>query len=147
MSKAIECAVEVDAAPVDVWSVLVNLDAYPQWHPHIGAASGQIVVGERVMFRMTPPGRRAFTIHPKVVRAEPGRRQHLLGSIPVLFSGEHTFEFEQLDGGQRTRLVQGETYRGLIVPLIARTIAVNRREFAEANHALKSRVEQRRATS
>jgi hypothetical protein len=145
VSRAIECAVEVDTTPLDVWSVLTDLDAYPQWHPHIGVASGEIVVGERVMFRMTPPGRRAFTIRPKVVCAEPGRRLHLVGEVPGLFRGEHTFELEQLDSGKRTRLLQGETYRGLIALLIPRTIAANRREFAEANQALKSRVEQRRA--
>lgn len=145
MSRTIECAVEVDATPLEVWSVLTDLDAYPRWHPHIGVASGEIIVGERVMFRMTPPKRRAFTIRPKVVRVEPGRRLHLVGEVPGLFRGEHTFELDPLDSGRRTRLVQGERYRGLIALLIPRTIAASRREFAEANQALKSQVEQRRA--
>lgn len=78
--------VEIDASPMNVWSVLTDLDAYPLWHSQISIARGQIVVGERVTFRMTQPGRRAFTIHPKVVRAEPGRRLSLLGSVPLLFS-------------------------------------------------------------
>lgn len=90
---------------------------------------------------MTPKGRRPFTIRPKVLVANPGAELRLLGKLPGIFSGEHVFILCPLDGGTRTRLVQSEIYRGLIVPVIGRTIDAAKRGFDAHNCALKCRVE------
>jgi hypothetical protein len=42
-----------------------------------------------------------------------------------------------------TRLVQSETFRGLLVPLSGKTIAAAEADFAAVNRALKQRVEER----
>jgi hypothetical protein len=44
-------------------------------------------------------------------------------------------------------VVQSETYRGLVVPFIGKTIAATQTEFDQANQALKRRVEQAPGTT
>lgn len=56
-------------------------------------------------------------------------------------SGEHSFVLSQADGG--TRLVQSESFRGLLVPFSGKTLARAEASFAEVNEALKHRAEAR----
>lgn len=141
LATTISTTVTINSAPADVWVVLCDLGLYHEWHPHIREATGTIAVGNRVTFRMAPPGRRSFTIRPTVIAAQPGAELRLLGRLPILFSGEHVFILNSIDSGTRTEVVQSESYRGLIVPFIAKTIASAQTEFDEVNHALKLRAE------
>lgn len=95
-----------------------------------------------MVFRTAPPGRRPFTIWPKVIVARPEAELRLLGRLPVVFSGEHSFVLSPDDSGTRTTVVQGEIYRGLVVPFIGKTIAAAQMEFEQVNQALRRRVEQ-----
>ena len=45
-----------------------------------------------------------------------------LGGVPHLFDGAHRFELEPIDGGSRTRFVQSERFRGILLPLVRRSI-------------------------
>jgi hypothetical protein len=143
LATKISSTVTIRAAPSDVWAVLCDLGGYHEWHPHVREAKGTIELGNQVKFKMAPPGRRPFTIRPKVIAARPGAELRLLGRLPVLFSGEHAFTLSPIGSGEETEVVQSEIYRGLVVPFIGRTIAATRAEFDEANQALKHRVEQR----
>lgn len=142
VGKTVSATVTINAAPADVWAVLCDLGRYPEWHPHIRQATGKMQAGSRVVFKMAPPGRRPFTIRPRVITAQPGAELRLLGRLPIVFSGEHSFALSPIDSGAHTKVVQSEIYRGLVVPLIGKTIAVTQIEFNEVNHALKRRAEQ-----
>lgn len=142
MARTVSATVTISAAPADVWAVLTDLGRYPQWHPHIHKAAGKIQVGDRVVFTMARPGRRPFTIRPRVIAAQPGSELRLLGRLPIVFSGEHSFTLSLTDGDTCTKVIQSETYRGLVVPFIGKTIAAAQTEFDEVNQALKHRVEQ-----
>lgn len=91
---------------------------------------------------MAPPGRRPFTIRPRVIAAQPGAELRLLGRLPIVFSGEHSFALTPIDSDTHTKVVQSETHRGLVVPFIGKTIAATQIEFDEVNQALKHRAEQ-----
>jgi len=54
-------------------------------------------------------------------------------------SGEHSFVLTPVDGG--TRLVQSESFRGLLVPFSGKTLASAEASFRALNEALKKRVE------
>src|SRR5437870_334548 len=72
----------------------------------------------------------------------PNRELRWLGrlGLPRLFDGEHIFQIEPL-GPTRTRFIQRERFRGLLVPLMARSLNRDaRRGFEEMNHALQARV-------
>ncbi len=60
--------------------------------------------------------------------------------IPGVFDGAHRFELEPLGEG-RTRFVQSEHFRGLLVPLLRRSLRTHTLAGFEAmNRALADRV-------
>ena len=139
-TRTVSTTVDIDRPVTHVWAVLTDFAGYPQWNPQIRRAEGELVAGRRVKLRMHPPSGRPVTIRPRVVLVTPLRELRLRGSLPGIFSGEHWFTLEPTaDGG--TRVAQGETYRGLIVPFIGRTVAAARAGFQAHNAALKQRAE------
>jgi hypothetical protein len=97
----------------------------------------------RLSVRIHPPGGRAMTFRPVVLRVDADRHFSWRGRtlIPGLFDGEHVFELAPASAGH-VRFEHGETFRGLLVPLLARSLATTtRRGFELMNAALKERVE------
>jgi hypothetical protein len=146
MAKQLRTEIDIQASPDRVWEVLTDFAAYPDWNPFITQARGTARVGERLTNRMQPVGGRGVTFRPTVLQADPGRRLRWLGRLvaPGIFDGEHTFTIERLGEG-RVRLVQEEQFRGLLVPLMARSL--DRRTlpgFQLMNRALKRRAERPR---
>jgi hypothetical protein len=63
--------------------------------------------------------------------------------VPGIFDGEHQFQLEPM-GERRTRLIHGEVFSGLLVPLLWQNLDTQTRQgFEEMNNALKNRVESR----
>ena len=139
--RTVSSAIEIAAPPERVWAVLTDLAAYPQWNPLFPQASGQIVVGGRLTLASRPTVGRAMTIRPKVVAAEPGAELRWVSSLPGIIGGEHSFTLTA--AGHGTRLVQSETFSGLLARFSVKTIAAARADFADLNQALKRRAEQR----
>jgi hypothetical protein len=140
-TRTVSTAVDIDRPATHVWAVLTDFDGYPQWNPQIRHAEGELAAGRRVKLRMHPPSGRPVTIRPRVILVTFRRELRLRGSLPGIFSGEHWFTLEPTAGGAGTHVTQGETYRGLIVPFIGRTVAAARTGFQAHNAALKQRVE------
>jgi hypothetical protein len=136
--------IEIDASASQLWDVLTDFDAYPDWNPFIRRIHGQPTVGGQLEVVLEPPGGRAMTFRPEVLAAEPGREFRWLGrlwGIPKLFDGEHIFEIEPL-GESRARFVQREKFSGVLVPLLARSLKTDtQRGFEAMNRALKEQVE------
>ena len=75
--------------------------------------------------------------------AESGRVFAWLGRFGIsgLFDGAHRFELEPLGAG-RTRFVQSEHFRGLLVPLFRRSLRTHTLAgFDAMNRALADRVQ------
>jgi hypothetical protein len=144
VAKQLRAQIEIDATAERVWRVLTDFGQYARWNPFMTQASGTAAVGERLTIRMQPEGGRPMTFRPTVLEAAPGRRLRWLGRLllPRVFDGEHIFTIEPL-AGDRIRLIQEEQFRGILVPLLARSL--DRRTlpaFERMNQALKRRVEQ-----
>jgi hypothetical protein len=73
-----------------------------------------------------------------------GRELRWLGRVllPGIFDGEHVHELEPR-GPDRTRYVQREKFRGILVPLLGRTLEATRLGFEKMNAALEARAEGR----
>jgi hypothetical protein len=144
VSTEIRTEIEI-AAPADqVWDVLQDLDAYPEWNPFIPEIVGPIEEGARLNVRLQPPDGKGMRFRPRVLEVAPGRGLRWLGhlGIPGLFDGEHRFLIEPV-APNRVRFVQEERFSGLLVPLILRFAGAGTREgFESMNAALKGRVEQ-----
>jgi hypothetical protein len=141
--KELHSEIEIAATAERVWRVLTDFPAYPQWNPFIRRISGEPKTGERLEVRLEPPGARGITFRPKILNAEANHELRWLGHlfVPGLFDGEHSLIIEPL-GESRVRFVQREEFRGLLVPLLARSLDANtRRGFEEMNQALKERAE------
>ena len=91
MRHTITTTIDIDASPQTVWDVLVDLDRFEEWNPFITSASGQAVVGERLVNPIEPPGGRAMTFKPTVTVVEDSRVFEWLGraGVPGIFDGRH----------------------------------------------------------
>ena len=141
--KKLHAEIEIDAPAERVWGLLTDFASYPQWNPFIRQISGKPTRGERLQVRIEPPGGQGMTFKPKVLKAEANRELRWLGRllVPGLFDGEHSFTIQPLEEN-RVRFVQREAFKGLLVPLFARSLGTNtQRGFEEMNRALKERAE------
>jgi hypothetical protein len=137
----ISTAVEIDAPPERVWSVLVDLPAYREWNPFIVEATGKVAVGEKLSLRMALPGRQPMSIKPRLLVVDPGRELRWKGRlvVPGLFDGEHAFVLTPLANG-RTRLDHSERFAGVLLP-IARAMVYE--GTVQSFHALNAALAQR----
>ena len=140
----IETAITIDAPPEAVWATLTDFAAYEQWNPLITSAEGTATTGTRLRNTLENNGS-TMTFEPRITVAEPARELRWIGRFlaPGIVDGEHYFLLEGLADG-RTRLVQGEQFRGALVPLAGTSLDV-RDGFDAMNRALKERVEQQAA--
>ena len=140
--KELHSEIEIAASPERVWDILADFAAYPRWNPFIRYISGELEVGERLEVRLEPPDSRGITLRPRVLSTEPNRQLRWLGHllVPGLFDGEHTLATEPLDEN-RVRFVQHEVFKGVLIPLVARSLGNTLRGFEEMNGALKEQAE------
>ncbi|PWW24221.1 hypothetical protein JD79_03399 [Geodermatophilus normandii] len=142
MTKRLSSSVDIGATPERVWEVLTDLAAYPAWNPFIVRAEGAVGPGRRLTLRMQPVGGRAMTLRPRLVEVTADRVLRWRGRLvlPGLMDAEHTFVLQPQAAG--TRLVQSETFRGVLVPFLASSLdRTTLPAFVAMNEALKRRAE------
>jgi hypothetical protein len=142
-TRTIRSAIEIRAPLNDVWQILTDFSAYPEWNPHIRQVRGEPRVGGRLTIRSQPPGGRTIVLRPMVVAWTPPTELRWRGTFisRLLFTGEHGFRLEQLDSA-RVRFHQDETFSGVLVPLYGRLRLTRTREgFDQMNEALRERAE------
>jgi hypothetical protein len=140
--KTISTSIDINASPAAVWAVLTDQAAFPEWNPFVTKFAGDLALGGRLEVQIAPPGRRGMTFRPRVTAVKPERRLEWLGRllVPGLFDGRHAFELVELpDGG--TRLVQSETFSGLLVRLSGSMLDATLDGFQAMNQAVKQRAE------
>ncbi|WP_224336750.1 SRPBCC domain-containing protein [Haloprofundus halobius] len=138
----ITTAIDIDAPPETVWRVLTEFEHYAEWNPYT-VVSGSATEGSRLRVSPGPEAGRAPTFRPRVLRADPGRELRWLGHLYVrgLFDGEHRFVVEPRGDG-RSRLVQSESFSGVLMgPILRRIGADTEANFRGVNEALKARAE------
>ena len=135
--------IEIDGSPEAVWAVLTDFEAYPEWNPAM-EIDGDAVEGDRLEVTMDYENMRKMTFNPRVLVSDRPTELRWRGRLFVsgLYDGEHRFELTPLDDGERTRLTQAETFRGVLVGFINRRIGDDvEAGFNQVNDALKRRVE------
>jgi hypothetical protein len=143
LERRLHSHVTIDAPARGVWDVLVDFKAYPEWNPFIVRIEGVPRAGERLTVEIRPPGGRSMTFRPTILVADPERELRWLGRVmlPDVFDGEHVFTLAPL-GAASVRFSQRETFRGLLIPLMPRSMwDATRRGFEEMNRALRERAE------
>jgi hypothetical protein len=131
----------IDATPEQVWTVLADRQAYPEWNPFMVSSTGELTVGGKItnVLRDTKGAETKFT--PTLLVVEPNKELRWIGKVPpgAIFDGEHSFRLEALPDG-RTRLIQEEKFTGAAIPftrsMLTKTI---KPQFEAMNQALAAR--------
>jgi hypothetical protein len=137
-------SIEIAATPAQVWDVLLDFAAYPEWNPFVSSISGGTTPGSKLRVTVQPQGGRPMSFEPTVLVCNPGRELRWLGSVLArgVFDGEHSFALSELTPNS-CKFVHEERFSGLLVPLLMRgTMRTGTQAGFEAmNRALKQRAE------
>ncbi|MFI5707989.1 SRPBCC family protein [Kribbella sp. NPDC051620] len=133
--------IEIDATPDEVWKVLADRAAYPDWNPFIISSTGDLKTGATITNVLKDTNGDETTFTPELLTVTPGKELRWIGKIPPggIFNGEHSFRIDPLPNG-RSRLTQEERFNGIAVPftvsMLNKTI---KPQFEAMNRALAAR--------
>jgi hypothetical protein len=135
-----ETETTIDAPPSEVWKHLADFERHDEWSEHF-KLRGRPVVGERGRLEFSLFGR-PQQARVAIEKVEEARELRWHGGPKGLVSGSHFFILESIDGGERTHFRHGETFSGLIAPIVwAFQKAQLGPSYAGFNDDLKRRVE------
>jgi hypothetical protein len=140
--RTIHTEIGIGRPAAAVWDILADIDRWPEWNP-FAKARGRLAVGERLEVEIRPPGRKAMTFRPTVVKLDRGVELRWLGhlGVPGILDGEHGFRIEP-EGVQSCRFAQFEAFKGVLArPLLWLAGDATRHGFVAMNEALKARAE------
>lgn len=132
--KSFAVSTLINATPEAIWTVLVDGANWTAWNPTIEKIEGSIVPWGKLKVYTKLSPKRAFPVRVSVF--EPPHRMVWTGGMPLgLFKGERTYTLTPKGGG--TEFAMREEFRGLLSPLIARSIPDLQPAFNEFAAALK----------
>ena len=113
-----QVTVEIAAAPEVVWRHLTDAEGFPVWNSTVESIQGPIELGSRLAIEVpSAPGR---TFRPRVSTFDPPRSMTWRDGALPMFRGVRTFHVEPIAGG--ARFTMREEFRGIMLPLIRRTL-------------------------
>ena len=138
--KEYHTEIRIDGSVAQVWNVLTEFSAYPEWNPLVGWLKGDFRTdGQIEMFII--PLKRSFNATLKTVQKDKEYSWIGVAIAPWFLSGEHYYQLEKIDE-RSTRLLHGEYFRGLGSPLIGKSMLLKMEDtFRQHNLRLKERVE------
>ena len=145
--KTIETITQIDAPAEVVWQIITDFERYPEWNPFITELCGSLREGARLRATFTVAGRKPQTFEPRITVIEPGKRLVWSGrlAIPRLFDAEHILAVDGLD--RSATFTHREHFRGLLVPVLGKTLAATHDAFRAMDAALARRAESQTTTA
>lgn len=141
--RQINTEIEINAAVSKVWTILTDFDKYPDWNPFIRLIEGNIKQGQKFKARLQQPDAKPMIFRPRCLKLEKNKEFRWLGHlfVPGLFDGEHIFKLHDLGNG-KTRFIQMENFRGMLVPLLWKQLDTKTRKgFELMNEKIKELAE------
>jgi hypothetical protein len=137
--KEFRASTTIKASPKQIWAILTNGAAYPEWEPNTVRIDGQIAPGEKLTaWSKLSPGR-AFPV--RVTEFVPEHKMTWSGGMPLgLFTGERSFVLTP-QGNGATEFTLREVFSGPLLGLIGRSLPDLNTAFAQFAASLKSRAE------
>jgi hypothetical protein len=132
-------ATSIAAPPEEIWRILTDGPAYPEWDASVDRIEGRIAPGETLrVYTKLNPGR---TFPVKVTEFVPGSRMAWSGGMPLgLFKGVRTFTLDPRPDGT-TAFALEEVFTGPLLPLIGRSIPDMSDAFQGFVDGLRARAE------
>lgn len=115
--RSVTVTTEINAAPGVVWGLLTDAAGMAGWNSTVTSVGGTIALGERLAISVPISDR---TFKPKVVAFDaPNAMTWADGQAPM-FKGERVYRLEP--AGTGTRFTMTETFSGIMLPMIARSL-------------------------
>lgn len=127
--------------PADVWKVISEGAAYPDWNPFITRVDGDFREGATIRI-VLGTGPDSMVFKPTVLLVRPEQDLCWRGSVWIrgVFDGTHCIHLTAVTAG--THLEQTESFSGLLVGRLTKdVIEETRRNFQAMNAAVKQRAE------
>lgn len=129
----------IDASPERIWAILTDAAGYPSWNTSVVRIEGRIAAGETIRVISTVNPGRVFPL--TVSPFDPPRSMTWRNRMPLgLFEGWRTYTLSPAANGA-TQFEMEERYRGLLAPLITRSIPDLGPSFVAYGDGLKARAE------
>jgi uncharacterized protein YndB with AHSA1/START domain len=136
--RAYEASSFIEAAPDQVWSVLTEVAAWPDWDSGVTKVDGRLALGEKLTVAVAANPGRAFPV--TVVDLSRPARMVFRGGMPLgLFTGQRTYTLVAEGGG--TRFTMREEYTGPLAGMIFKSIPDLGPSFRQFAAGLKKQVE------
>ncbi len=137
--QVLHTEIPIRASSEIIWKTLVVSPSIPE---EIRNAIRDRKIGQNLSVPMSAGGRGA-TLTVKLLTVNPFREIRWKGFfwIPGLFDGEHSFEILEEQEGM-TRLVQRETFTGILLPFLSGTLSATKHEFEITNTGIRDTAEQ-----
>ena len=135
--KTFHAEITIDAAPEQVWSVLIDVSGYAAWNPLLVPISGEIREGAEVEYRMKQPNGTLSTMKSRIGKVVALKELHQRAGIPGILTAHHSYRLEPTQGG--TRLIQHEIDNG--VAMLFWDSSWVQPTYERVNQALKLHVE------
>ena len=128
----------IEATPEQVWPVLTDTDAWPDWDSGVIKVDGRLALGQKLSITASVTPGRAFRV--KVVQLSEREQMVFVGGMPLgLFTGKRTYTLAPEATG--TRFTMREEYRGPLASLIFKSIPDRGPSFRQFADGLKRRAE------
>lgn len=109
--KTFHAETVISATPEQVWAVLMQTDAYPEWNPVFVEVNGIYAQGTTVQNKVRDPDGKILEMTATVTTLTPKRELHQYGGFPGIITFDHRWLLEPVEGG--TKVTQHEVDRGL----------------------------------
>ncbi len=134
---AFEAETVINAPAEKIWSVLTDVQNFPEWEPNVTKVEGRAALGEKITVH-TKFSERAFPV--TVSEFVPEKRMVWSSGMPLgLFKGARTFTLTPVDGGIKVKT--REEFSGLLLPLFRGQIGDLQPTFDAFAGALKVKAE------
>ncbi|MEE8303032.1 MAG: SRPBCC domain-containing protein [Candidatus Tectomicrobia bacterium] len=138
MARELHTMVEISASPDQVWQVLTDFDAWPDWNVADPGFVGEMHEGAEVELTSTSPSGKRSQVRITLISVEPNRQLSWESSLPLLFKARHTYRIEAQDGNCTFYNEAG--FWGILAHFISKQLPTEEM-FKETNLRFKERVE------
>ena len=135
--RSYEASSLIEAAPEQVWPVLTDIAAWPDWDSGVTSVEGRLAPGEKLSITLAANPERVFPVN--VVQLDAPRLMIFHGGMPLgLFTGRRTYTL--VPEGAGTRFTMRERYTGPLAGMICRSIPDLGPSFRQFAEGLRQRV-------
>lgn len=134
----------INATGKEIWTTLMDFEAYPNWNPFIKMIAYQVENQNTLIVKL-----QEMTFKPSILINEAPFRFEWLSHFLFngLFDGKHCFELVEINKNQ-TLFKHSEFFSGLLVPIFKKQLLTETKEgFEHMNEALRIEVLKRRTYS